>query len=470
MRHAAFGVLVVLCSVTALAGTITSLSPSSIAVRSAEHFVTIHGSALGNQVTFTGPAGTFTVNINSSTSSSVTAWVPQDVVNNGGTYSVTVSGSNALNFTVVDPNRRFVLLVPEFLIVSALSREGSPVKYDVSWWSQEKEPEPPRIDCSPASGSHFKFGTTRVDCTATSSQGERDQASFSVNVLDDVAPELKLPDDIVTEETEEGGAIVKFDTSAFDAIDGDLRVTCSRTSGTLFPVGLTRVTCSAIDLSLNPGVGSFIVEVRGKGRLALDMPVNLVAEADGPDGSPVDYEVTAYGTEDPEPTVKCDPPSGERFRIGATTVYCFAEDRFGGTAEGKFELNVVDTLGPVVSNLFTDPQYLVPVDGSMVSVRVVAEPVDLVDPKPQCTITGITANEEISTDDWKIVSDREVALRARIGGKTDRIYRIAITCYDENRNESSAVANAIVPASGEAPKPGSERKPAATGRRRAGGK
>ena len=470
MHRTVLGVLILFCSVTAAAGTITSINPTSIGVRTAEHFLVINGSQLGTQVTFTGPAGTFVVNINSSTATSVTTWVPLPVVNTAGTYSVSVSGSNSVNFSVIDPNRRFVLLVPEIMLVSAFNREGSIVKYDIPWWTEERQPEPPKIDCFPASGSQFKFGLTRVDCTAVSYYGERDQASFSVNVLDDVAPELRMPTkDIVVEQTEEGGAVVKFDTAAFDNIDGELRVSCTRSSGTLFPVGRTLVSCNANDFSLNTAAGSFFVEVRGKGRLALNVPANLVFEADGPEGSVVEYEVEAYGTEDPNPRVKCDPPSGEHVRIGATAVYCFAEDRFGQTAEAKFELNVVDTLGPVI-NVATDPQYLVPVDGSMVSVGVFADPVDLVDPFPQCTVTGVTANEEISLDDWKIVSDREVALRARISGKTDRIYRIAISCYDANRNESSAIANVIVPASGEAPKPGSEKKSAATGRRRAGGK
>lgn len=470
MRRTTFFMLAFLCSVAASAGTISSVSPSSVDVASGEYFLTVYGTSLGSQITFDGPAGKFTLNVNATTSSpsSVVTWIPQEVVNRGGRYTVTAGTSNAVNFDVIDPKRRFVLQVPEFLFASALSRDGAIVKYEVSTWSAEKEPEPPRIECSPKSGSQFKFGTTRVDCVATNAFGERDVANFAVNVLDNTGPDLKFPKDIVAEQSEEGGAVVKFDTSAFDAIDGDLRVTCNRSSGSLFPVGRTNVTCTATDFSLNPAVASFVVDVRGKGRLAIRVPENLVAEAEGPEGALVEYQVEAYGTEDANPTVKCDPPSGEHFRLGLTTVKCAAEDRFGNRAEGGFDLNVVDTLGPVLRNLYTSPEYLVPLDGRMISVALVTDPVDMVDPSPRCSVTGITANEQISLEDWKIVSDREVALRAATNGKTDRIYRISVTCTDSNRNESSAVANVTVPANGEAPKPGSNS--AVTGRRRAGGK
>jgi HYR domain len=472
MRHhaAILAVIVFLCSVTAGAGTITSLSPSSISVASAEHFLTVNGSSMGDQIIFDGPAGVFTVEVNWYSSTRVIVWIPQEVVNRSGTYKVTMRGrdglSNSLTLSVSSAKNRFVLQLAELLIVPALSREGATVKYDVSWWSPEKEPEPPKIECLPASGSFFKFGTTRVDCVGTNYLGERDSASFTINVIDDRGPVVKVPRDIVTEQTEEGGAIVHWEASAYDDIDGDLPVSCSRTSGTLFPVGRTLVHCTAVDRSLNHGGGSFFVDVKGKAKLALRVPENLIVEADGPGGSRVYFEVEAYGTEDPEPSIKCDPRVGDPFKIGPTLVRCFAEDRFGQTAEAEFTVNVVDTLGPVLSELYTKPDYLVPVDGSMRPVEVVSKPLDLVDPAPRCSITGITANETISTDDWKIVSDREVALRARIGGKTDRIYRIAVTCYDENKNQTDGIATAVVPASGEAPKPGSDVKDAAATKRR----
>src|SRR6185436_8852727 len=343
--------MVFLCALSAGAGTITSINPSTINVSSGEYFLTANGSALGSQMTFSGPAGTFTLNINSSTPTSVTAWIPEAVVNRSGSYTVTVSGSNAATLTIVNPNRRFLLLVPEVMLISAISREGTPVKFEdsLTTWSDDKDPSPATIECDPRSGSALPLGTTQVRCTASNLNGEKDSATFGVAVVDDGAPDLKVPRDIVAEATEETGAIVKFDTSAFDAIDGELRVTCNRQSGSLFPVGRTLVSCNAADFSQNNAYGSFLVEVKGKGRLALNVPKGLAVEADNADGTLVDYHVEAYGSEDPEPVVKCDPKSGDFFRFGTTLVTCHAEDRFGGVADERFEVNVVDTLGPIVA-------------------------------------------------------------------------------------------------------------------------
>jgi len=473
MRRTAFlGFLVFLCSIAATAGTITSLSPSAINVASGEYFLTINGVDLGDTVTYSGPAGTFSVLINASNASSVTAWVPMDVANRAGAYSVTVTGRNGSSgpatFSVNDPRFRFVLLVPDVLLASAITREGAYVKFELATWSPDKDQGDVRIDCDPPAGSLFKLGTTRVSCTATNAFGEKADGSFNVTVVDDTAPDVKVPDDIVTEATDENGAIVKFDASAFDAIDGELRVSCNRASGSLFAVGKTTVTCTATDLSLNPGSRSFLVDVRGKSHMTLHVPEGLVVEADSAEGSRVPFEVTADGTEDPEPKIKCDPQSGSLFPIGTSTVTCHGEDRFGASADARFELTVADTMGPVLSTLISDPQYLVPVDGSMVSVAIKAEAIDLVDPSPRCSVTGVNANEPISLDDWKIVSESEVLLRAARSGKTDRIYGVTVTCTDANRNESAGTASVVVPASGEAPKPGASS--AVTGRRRAGGK
>ena len=45
-----------------------------------------------------------------------------------------------------------------------------------------------------------------------------------------------------------GGAIVNYATpTAVDLVDGPLLATCSKPSGSVFPLGTTVVTCSATD-------------------------------------------------------------------------------------------------------------------------------------------------------------------------------------------------------------------------------
>ena len=63
--------------------------------------------------------------------------------------------------------------------------------------------------------------------------------------------------------TNGAGASVTFLASALDTVDGSIPVTCSPTSGSLFPIGVTTVNCSATDSHQNTSTGSFIITVKG---------------------------------------------------------------------------------------------------------------------------------------------------------------------------------------------------------------
>lgn len=55
---------------------------------------------------------------------------------------------------------------------------------------------------------------------------------------------------------------VPYTVTADDAIDGPLRVFCAPRSGSLFPLGRTKVTCGATDTSMNEAKGTFTVTVK----------------------------------------------------------------------------------------------------------------------------------------------------------------------------------------------------------------
>jgi hypothetical protein len=57
-------------------------------------------------------------------------------------------------------------------------------------------------------------------------------------------------------------ARVRYTLTASDAVDGAVPVTCNPRSGAFFPVGKTRVHCSATDSSANRGNASFTITVR----------------------------------------------------------------------------------------------------------------------------------------------------------------------------------------------------------------
>jgi Bacterial Ig-like domain (group 1)/HYR domain len=75
---------------------------------------------------------------------------------------------------------------------------------------------------------------------------------------------------------------------------------------------------------------------------------DLTVEATSPNGTPLDYEVTATDPEDGELPVNCDPPEGGEYPLGPVEVTCTATDSDGLTAAASFTVTFVDTSAPVM--------------------------------------------------------------------------------------------------------------------------
>ncbi len=129
--------------------------------------------------------------------------------------------------------------------------------------------------CVPASGSAF-IGTTVVTCSAADLAGNTVSGSFKVKVPvlfvptptptpvpDTTAPVVTVPANIVVTGVASGnGTTINYTAAtAVDNKDGVVAATCSKASGTIFPVGVTLVTCSAHDAAGNTGSASFSVTV-----------------------------------------------------------------------------------------------------------------------------------------------------------------------------------------------------------------
>ena len=260
-------------------------------------------------------------------------------------------GAQAGTISTLDEVHPLVVLGSDPIIATAESPRGAHVEFEVFAYGG-RDPNPV-IRCNPPSGSLFPFGPSNVECVATNSFGERATGGVYIYVYDGTQPVLDLPDDIVVD-TDSDGAVVEFEASANDAVDGPLPVTCTPASGSRFPLGETWVECSATDDYGNAAIGMFTVTVRGEDDepvLFIQVPSTLHLEAGGPAGAAVEFEVTTTGSTDPNPSVTCDPASGSTFAVGTTTVLCIATDSFGNRAEGTFEVNVTDTTAPVLSGL-----------------------------------------------------------------------------------------------------------------------
>ncbi len=258
----------------------------------------------------------------------------------------------------------------------ATGPHGSRVSFDVT-------ADEGRVSCSPASGSLFAIGTTRVRCTATAGD-RRASASFDVAVVDETAPRLTLPRSI-ERQLGEGRSTITYRVSALDVVDGPLSPSCSPASGASFLLGTTRVRCSTVDAHGNRASGSFPVRLTQAppGVPELRLPGTIVLEATGPDGAAATYAVSAAASGE-ETAVSCSQASGSIFRVGTTRVTCTATAG-GAEARGSFDVVVRDTTRPELTLPEVDPVEAVAREGTALTFRTEAR--DLVDGEltPSCS-------------------------------------------------------------------------------------
>ncbi|HEX8132885.1 MAG TPA: HYR domain-containing protein, partial [Actinomycetes bacterium] len=137
------------------------------------------------------------------------------------------------------------LKLPGGLTVEATSKDGAPVRFAASASDRIDGPVP--VACAPASGDVFPLGDTSVTCSAVDAAGLAASGGFVVKVQDRKPPGLTLPGDLLVRATSPAGAVVTYQASASDAVDGPVPVTCTPASGSIFPPGTTPVACAAID-------------------------------------------------------------------------------------------------------------------------------------------------------------------------------------------------------------------------------
>jgi hypothetical protein len=117
--------------------------------------------------------------------------------------------------------------------------------------------------CTPPSNSVFAKGTTTVNCTVKDAVNNQSACSFTVTVVDTQAPQIGCPANIITNTPNAGQTTLAVSFSAPVANDncGSVSVVCAPPSGTLFPRGVTTITCTATDATSNQTSCAFTVTV-----------------------------------------------------------------------------------------------------------------------------------------------------------------------------------------------------------------
>ncbi len=107
----------------------------------------------------------------------------------------------------------------------------------------------------------FPKGTNFVVWTAIDTCGNSASCTEKVIVVDNQAPVITCPGNILTSANNPDGAAVTFAPSATDNCDGSVPVICNPASGSVFEIGATLVSCTATDSSGNVASCSFNVTV-----------------------------------------------------------------------------------------------------------------------------------------------------------------------------------------------------------------
>lgn len=244
------------------------------------------------------------------------------------------------------------ITTPGDISVDTTAPAGAAVAYNVS--VSDDRDKFPSIVCVPASGSTFPVGETTVNCSGLDHAGNTSTASFkvTVNLLDTTAPTITTPGNIVVDTPSAGGAVVTYAATAEDDRDDSPSLDCVPPSGSVFPIGLTTVNCTAKDDAGNNSTASFTVRVDllDTGAPTITAPANFVVNTGSPAGAVVNYTASATDDHDAAPTLTCLPPSGSTFPIGETQVNCTATDHSGNSSSASFKVtvNLVDTTAPTI--------------------------------------------------------------------------------------------------------------------------
>jgi len=308
------------------------------------------------------PIGTTTVNVSSTDSHANTAT---------GSFTVTVRDSTP---PVIRPAAE--------IVIEATSAAGASVSYNIL----ADDLVDGVISAIPSipSGSMFPPGSTTVLLTATDAHGNQSQSSLKVTVRDTTPPVIRPASDLVLEAFGPAGTAASYNIVADDLVDGVVSAIPSIPSGSIFPLGTTKVVLTATDAHGNESQASFKVTVRDTTPPVTRGAHDLVLEAISPAGAPAAYEVLADDLIDGVVPVIPSVPSGSIFPLGISTVLLIATDTHGNQSQGSFNVTVRDTTPPVITcpadiSIGSSVDLLVPVTFPPAVVS------DIADPNPRVT-------------------------------------------------------------------------------------
>ncbi|MEI6715485.1 MAG: HYR domain-containing protein [Verrucomicrobiota bacterium] len=263
----------------------------------------------------------------------------KDGANNTTTASFTV--------TVRDSTGPVIQGLPQNITQEATSAGGATVVYTLP--TMRDAVGGGSLSASPASGSLFPIGATPVTITAKDGANNTTTASFIVTVRDTTPPVIQgLPQDITKNSTDDSGVTVSYEMPTMSDAVGGGSISASPASGSLFPVGVTKVTVTAKDGANNTSTATFKVTVKDLSAPIIEnLPSDQIVEATSSAGATVSYTMPTMTSVVQGGTITATPASHSVFPIGVTTVNVTARNGANKTSTASFTVTVRDTTAPL---------------------------------------------------------------------------------------------------------------------------
>jgi hypothetical protein len=212
------------------------------------------------------------------------------------------------------------------------------------------------VTCSAASGDTFPLGTTVVICNGTDEAGNVGGCSTRVHIYDGEAPMVACPADVsAAAGADESSAPIVYQTpTATDNVGVDGSVTCSVTSGSSFGIGEHEIHCVAHDAAGNEGSCTFTAVVVDTQAPQVTCPADVTLSTDTGVATATFVFSAPTATDNHQGAsieVECDPYAmDDAVPLGTHGITCTATDPSGNAAQCAFEVTVVDSERPQLSN------------------------------------------------------------------------------------------------------------------------
>jgi hypothetical protein len=198
-------------------------------------------------------------------------------------------------------------------------------------------------------------------------------------IIDTTPPEIICPQPIVqANDFGSCGAVVNWPEPVVNDNVGIASVSCSPSSGSLFPVGTTMVTCRVVDLAGNATQCPFAVTVKDKEKPTIEgCPEDfLVSNDPGKCGAVVRWtELSARDNCGLFSLVGSHKP-GDFFPVGTTTITYTARDIHGNSTTCAFKVTVEDKEPPTITCPIPASEYPTDAGKCFASLSFAAEATD----------------------------------------------------------------------------------------------